>query len=78
MPTTHKLPETTGRKRRVDDERMFQLLFLLSFPIFLAITLSARVLPGAKSGDDARVPRGSLFSDAATTARATLAIALHE
>ncbi len=76
--TPHKLTPATGRRRRVEDERTFQLLFLLSFPIFLAMALGARALPGAKAGDEARQPRGSLFSDAATTARATLAIALND
>ncbi|MDE2080756.1 MAG: hypothetical protein KGI90_05345 [Burkholderiales bacterium] len=75
---THKPTPGPVRRRRVEDERTFQLLFLLSFPIFLAMALGARVLPGAKSGDEARQPRGSLFTDAATTARSTLAIALND
>ncbi len=76
MAITQKLPPAAGRQRRLEDERTFQLLFLLSFPIFLAMALGARVLPGAKSGDDPGAHRGSLLSDAASAARSTIAIAL--
>ena len=57
---------------------MFQLLFVLSFPFFLAMALGGRVLPGAKSGFDNNTLRSSngLLADAAAAARSTIAIAL--
>lgn len=74
MPQTRAAP---ARKRRHADERTFQMLFLVSFPFFLAVALSARVLPGLhKQGDDSANRRGSLLAEAAAAARSTLAIAL--
>jgi hypothetical protein len=84
MPTTGDLAMATsdkqhpgpGRQRRVDEERTFQWLFWLSFPIFLAVTLGDRALPKSKSGEDTGMARVSLFSEAAAAARSTIAIAL--
>ena len=72
-PRTSTLP---AQRRRIEEERTFQLLFLCSFPVFLAVALSARVLPGAKSSDDPGARRGSLLAEAASVARSTIAIAL--
>jgi hypothetical protein len=74
LSTESALPST--RQRRLQEERNFQFLFLLSFPIFLAMALGARVLPGAKGSDDQAGHRSGLFSEAVAAARATIAIAL--
>lgn len=62
---------------RVQDERVFQAIFLVSFPLFLAAALAGRVLPMAKaSGADRPAKQGSVFVQASATARSTIAIAL--
>ncbi len=65
-----------GRRHRLEEERTFQLLFLLSFPIFLALALTARAHPASRSGDEAGQHRGSVLAEAAAAARSTIAIAL--
>ncbi len=76
MAASFRLQKAPGRQRRRDEERTFQWLFWLSFPIFLAITLGDRALPKSKSGEDSGMARASLFSEAAAAARSTIAIAL--
>jgi hypothetical protein len=78
QPITETLTQAPGRRRRRQDERTFQLLFLVSFPVFLAVTLGTRVLPGARHHDDSGTHRNSLLADAAAAARSTIAIALND
>jgi len=62
---------------RLQDERVFQAIFLVSFPLFLAAALAGRVLPMAKAaGADRPGKQGSVFVQASATARSTIAIAL--
>ncbi len=62
---------------RLQDERVFQAIFLVSFPLFLAAALAGRVLPVAKAGSaDRPGKQGSVFVQASATARSTIAIAL--
>lgn len=74
MATMHSTDNAPVRQRRVADERLFQLLFWVSFPLFFALALGSRVLPGSKSGDDGS--RSSVLAEAAAAARSTIAIAL--
>ena len=76
MAVSHMHHPGPVRQRRRDEERAFQWLFWLSFPIFLAITLGDRASPKSKSGEDSGMARVSLLSEAAAAARSTIAIAL--
>lgn len=60
---------------RERDERLFVLVLLVSFPLFLIVAVSARLMPG---GSPEAKPRGSIFAEAASTARATIAIAFND
>lgn len=69
------LPAATGTAPRRGDQRLFQLLFWLSFPVFLLLTAAARWLP---AGEGVRAAaRTSVISEAAEAACSTIAIVLN-
>jgi hypothetical protein len=59
------------------DELVFKLMLLLSFPIFLAVVLSARILPAkwVPTAIDHK-KSSSIFHEATSVARSTIAVAL--
>jgi hypothetical protein len=59
----------TSKKR---DERLFQAIFMLSFPVFLVIVLTTRLLPAANETKK----QTSILGEASNKARSTLAMAL--
>ncbi len=54
------------------DERLFQAVFLVSFPLFLVIVLTTRLLPTANESKK----QTSILGEASNKARSTLAMAL--
>jgi hypothetical protein len=54
------------------DERLFQVMFILSFPIFLAVVCATRFLP--LSSDNKK--HTSMLSEARESAHSTIALAL--
>lgn len=54
------------------DERLFQALFFLSFPVFLAFVLTTRLMP--VSGENKK--QTSVMNEARESARSTIALAL--
>jgi hypothetical protein len=74
-PVTPQVPTVASLLRqRAGDERLFTVLLWLSFPFFLALTASARLMQGGGSGER----RASVFSVAAEAARSTIAIAFNQ
>lgn len=57
------------------DERLFQVLFVLSFPAFLAVVFTTRLLPHVGEGSDTK-KQVSMLSEASQSARSTIAQAL--
>jgi hypothetical protein len=69
------VPEASVAAPRRGDQRLFQLLFWLSFPVFLLLTAAARWLP---AGEGVRAAaRTSVISEAAEAACSTIAIVLN-
>ncbi|MCA2999225.1 MAG: hypothetical protein ACKO15_03225 [Burkholderiales bacterium] len=66
------LVEADRQNLKKRDERLFQVLFLISFPIFLVIVLATRLVPAAS--DAKKHP--SILVEASHQARSTLAMAL--
>jgi hypothetical protein len=63
-------------KARQQDERLFRLVFMVSFPLFLLVGIAARLMPAAPlSGLSEAKPRGSLLAEATAAARSTIAVA---
>jgi hypothetical protein len=60
------------RALRQRDEKLFQAIFVLSFPVFLIVVMATRFLP--TSGEGKR--EVSILSEASSSARSTIAIAL--
>jgi hypothetical protein len=60
-------------RQREGDERLFTVLLWLSFPFFLVLAASARLMQG---GTGER--RASVFAVAAEAARSTIAIAFNQ
>jgi|GEM_PF-3972430 len=54
------------------DERLFQVLFVLSFPVFLAVVFTTRLLP-ASSDNKKQI---SMINEARESARSNIAQAL--
>ncbi|AMS32281.1 MAG: hypothetical protein ACK45Y_10625 [Betaproteobacteria bacterium] len=54
------------------DERLFQAIFLVSFPVFLVVVLTTRLLPVANESKK----QTSILGEASNKARSTLAMAL--
>jgi hypothetical protein len=54
------------------DERVFQAIFMLSFPVFLVVVLTTRLLPAANDSKK----QTSILGEASNKARSTLAMAL--
>ncbi len=61
-------------REKQQDERVFYIGFVLSFPLFLVVALAGRILPGHHTADDSSAK--SIFAEASSTTRATIAIAL--
>jgi hypothetical protein len=67
---TQIVGERQNLKKR--DERLFQAIFLVSFPLFLVIVLTTRLLPAANESKK----QTSILGEASNKARSTLAMAL--
>jgi hypothetical protein len=73
MNNSHStLVEAERQNLKKRDERLFHLLFVISFPIFLVIVLATRLVPTA--GEAKKHP--SILGEASNQARSTLAMAL--
>ena len=76
MNTTHiqshieKSNDRIFLKKR--DERLFQVLFVLSFPVFLAVVFATRLLPAGSENKK----QTSMLNEARESARSTIALAL--
>jgi hypothetical protein len=64
--------------RTIDQgEAQFLLIYLVSYPLFLAAEVAARSWRGSLAAADGRDrPRGSVFAEASAAARSTIATAL--
>jgi hypothetical protein len=65
-----QLADNLRKSLKQRDERLFQAIFVVSFPVFLAIVIAARMVPGDSKKDT------SVFSEASKSARSTIAMAL--
>jgi hypothetical protein len=73
MNNSHStLVEAERQNLKKRDERLFHLLFVISFPIFLVIVLATRLVPTA--GEAKKHP--PILGEASNQARSTLAMAL--
>jgi hypothetical protein len=68
---TNNLADNIKRSLKRRDERLFQAIFMLSFPIFFILVLATRLLPAAGESK-----KESILSEAKTSARSTIAMAL--
>jgi hypothetical protein len=69
--STTQLAHNFKRSVKQRDERLFQAIFMLSFPVFFILVLAARLLPAAGEGK-----KESILSEAKSSARSTIAVAL--
>lgn len=69
----HKSSDRLCLKKR--DERLFQVLFFLSFPMFLAFVCATRLLPISSASSDNK-KQISMLSEARESAHSTIALAL--
>jgi hypothetical protein len=69
--STTQLADNFKRSVKQRDERLFQAIFMLSFPIFFILVLATRLLPAAGESK-----RESILSEAKSSARSTIAMAL--
>jgi hypothetical protein len=67
----HHLSDDERQSLKRRDERLFQVIFVLSFPVFLAIVMATRLLPTGNAQKDV-----SMLSEASQSARSTIATAL--
>jgi hypothetical protein len=73
MNNSHStLVEAERQNLKKRDERLFHLLFVISFPIFLVIVLATRLVPTASEAKK----HPSILGEASNQARSTLAMAL--
>jgi hypothetical protein len=72
--STNNLADNIKQSLKKRDERLFMAIFILSFPIFLAIAMATRLLgsPGEVKRD------ASILGEASSAARSTIAIALQD
>ncbi len=77
MSKDHPSTGVSRRSLKQRDEFIFRLMIFISFPIFLAVVLSTRILPAKwiPSAADSR-KSDSILHEATTVARSTIAIAL--
>ena len=69
---SHTAKPTTRVFLKKRDERLFQVLFVLSFPVFLAVVFTTRLLPAGSEGKK----QTSMMNEARESARSTIALAL--
>lgn len=73
-PSVDRAPTVASLLRqRAGDERLFTVLLWLSFPFFLVLAASARLMQGGTVEH-----RASVFAVAAEAARSTIAIAFNQ
>jgi hypothetical protein len=67
-----------AESRPLDEgEAQFLLIYVVSYPLFLAAEVAARAWRGGLAAMDGRArPRGSVFAEASAAARSTIATAL--
>lgn len=71
---TNNLADNMRQSLKKRDETLFTAIFIVSFPIFLAIVAGTRMLGGG--GETKR--DASVLSEASEAARSTIAIALQD
>jgi hypothetical protein len=69
--STTQLADNFKRSVKQRDERLFQAIFMLSFPIFFILVLATRLLPAPGESK-----KESILSEAKSSARSTIAMAL--
>jgi hypothetical protein len=77
MSIDHEHTVTNRKNMKKRDELIFRMMIFLSFPIFLAVVISTRMLPAkwVPAAIDNK-KSASIFHEASTVARSTIAIAL--
>ncbi len=77
MGKDHQQAGVSRQSLKKRDELIFRLMIFLSFPIFLAVVISTRIVPAKwiPAAADSR-KSSSILHEATTVARSTIAIAL--
>jgi hypothetical protein len=68
--------DSTQTVRR-SDERLFRVLLWVSFPMCLLGVILTRIFPGLRSTEQGDTACASVFSEAVSSARSAIAIALN-
>ena len=77
MSTDHQQTGVSRQSLKKHDELIFKLMIYLSFPIFLAVVVTTRMLPAKLVPVAIESKKSeSIFHEATTVARSTIAIAL--
>jgi hypothetical protein len=71
--STTQLADNFKRSVKQRDERLFQAIFILSFPIFLVLVLATRLSPAGEAKKER-----SILSEASASARSVIAVALQD
>jgi hypothetical protein len=71
MSTHNLVDDKIKRSLKRREERLFQAIFMLSFPVFFILVLATRLLPAAGESK-----KESILSEAKASARSTIAVAL--
>jgi hypothetical protein len=77
VPNAHAQRSQAVSRTMGEGEAQFLLIYLVSYPLFLAAEVAARAWHGSLATVDGRVrQRGSVFAEASAAARSTIATAL--